>query len=183
MQAQREAFLCFSQVPGSQSSSRIWKRLKRHDKFNTEFQTESWCLFEKDQWVVVKLEWCLSALTNTSLDGWWRAKETSVWTNIRRCWGDEALVSTQSKMILGKKKKFFSNCAGSLWLFQNFFNYFNQALSGYHTFLDWRQALMHRPVIPVNRRLRQENGEFQTSLGYIVNLCLKNKGQRLFWSV
>jgi hypothetical protein len=37
------------------------------------------------------------------------------------------------------------------------------------------QAWWHIPVIPVLKRLRQEDHEFETSLSYTDRLCLKNK--------
>jgi hypothetical protein len=37
----------------------------------------------------------------------------------------------------------------------------------------------HRSIIPALGRLRQEDGKFKTSLGYIVRPCLKNKNQIL----
>jgi hypothetical protein len=36
------------------------------------------------------------------------------------------------------------------------------------------------PVIPALRRLRQEDGEFKTSLGYTAKLCLKKLRTVLF---
>jgi hypothetical protein len=37
------------------------------------------------------------------------------------------------------------------------------------------QVLWYMPIIPTLGSLRQENQEYEASLGYIVRLCLKNK--------
>jgi hypothetical protein len=45
-----------------------------------------------------------------------------------------------------------------------------------------RQAWWYIPIIPALRRLRQEDCEFKTSLGYIVKLYLKKITIILFFS-
>jgi hypothetical protein len=41
-----------------------------------------------------------------------------------------------------------------------------------------RQVLWYRPVIPALGRKRQEDHEFQASLGYTVRSCVKNSKSR-----
>jgi hypothetical protein len=41
------------------------------------------------------------------------------------------------------------------------------------SWMDTWPGVVHTPVIPAPARLRQEDGDFQASLGYIARSCLK----------
>lgn len=62
---------------------------------------------------------------------------------------------------------------------------FLEVTSLIHTPLDGRlsHARWHKPVIPLLRRLRQENHEVEASLDYIAKEVLKNKNSQMWWYI